>query len=197
MLVGKKVILEEIDPENLEQLRQWRNDPNLRKYFREYKDITKDRQVEWYREKGNNTNIEHVYFQIMGLPEKLDATYPEEQRIAKRYLIGCTGLHYIDFRARSAEFGIFLGTDRGTGRGKEALSMLCKYGFEELNLHKIWAEVYSGNDSINLYHKLGFKDEGLLRDAYFHEGKYGNSIMMGLLEDEWRELCRNEAADNK
>lgn len=187
MLVGKKVVLEEIDHVNLEQLRQWRNDPELRKYFREYKDITKDRQEIWYKEKGNNTNPSHVYFQIMGLPEP-KPTYPENQMIASRYLIGCTGLHYIDFRARSAEFGIFLGADRGTGRGKEALSMLCRYGFEELNLHRIWAEVYEGNESIHLYHKLGFKDEGLLRDAYFHNGKYGNSIMMSLLEDEWKDL---------
>ncbi len=186
MLIGNKIILEEIDPENVEQLRLWRNQPELRRYFREYKDITKDKQDVWYKERGNNSDVEHVYFQIMGLPQ-LDPTYPQEQQVDKRYLIGCCGLHYIDFRARNAEFGIFLGTDRGTGRGKEALIMLCDWGFKELNLHKIWAEVYDNNDAVEIYRKIGFKDEGILRDSAFHEGKYVNSTMMSILEDEWRE----------
>jgi len=185
MLVGKKVILEEVDPKNIEQMRVWRNDPNLRKYFREYKDISKDQQDRWYKERGNNMNPAHVYFQIMGLPE-LDTSYPLQHRIDNRYLIGCCGLHYIDFRLRSGEFGVFLGTDRGTGKGKEAIELLFDYGFKELNLHKIWAEVYDNNDSINLYRKIGLRDDGILRDNYFSEGKYGNSTMMSVLENEWR-----------
>jgi len=185
MLIGKKIVLEEIDKSNIEQLRLWRNEPELRQWFREYRDITKDRQEQWYSERGNNSNQEHVYFQIMSLAN-LNSTYPLEQKIDQRYLIGCCGLHYIDFRLRSAEFGIFLGKDKGAGKGKEALQMLCDYGFNELNLHKIWAEVYDGNESIHLYRKLGFEEDGILRDNYFHNGKYGNSTMMSILEDEWR-----------
>ena len=84
MLIGKKVILEEIDPENIEQMRQWRNDPGLRKYFREYKDISKDKQERWYQERGNNTNPSHVYFQIMSKSEAA----VEKEKIEERYLIG-------------------------------------------------------------------------------------------------------------
>lgn len=193
MLVGNKVILEEIDSQNIEQMRQWRNQPELRQWFREYKDITKDKQKEWYERRGNNSSPQHVYFQIMSLADVEGSVKGEkytrtlEQRIKDRYLIGCCGLHYIDFRLRSGEFGIFLGSDRGTGKGKEALKMLCDYGFNELNLHKVWAEVYNGNDSINLYYNVGFKNDGILRDNFFHNGKYGNSTMMSVLEDEWRE----------
>lgn len=175
MLTGKKVILEEVAPENIEQLRKWRNNPELRQWFREYKDISVDKQAKWYAERGNNLNPDHVYFQIM------------EKNPVKNVLAGCCGLHYIDFRLRKAEFGVFLGPDfRGMGLGKEALTMMFDYGFNELNLHKIWCEVYEGNDSINLYRKLGFKDEGVLRDNWFHNGHYGNSIMMSVLETEWR-----------
>ena len=189
MLVGEKVILEEIDHANIEQMRVWRNQPDMRQWFREYKDISRDKQEAWYKERGNNTNPAHVYFQIMSLgAEENENTFKRtpEERIETRYLIGACGLHYIDFRLRSAEFGIFLGRDKGAGKGKEALKMLCDYGFKELNLHKIWAEVYSSNDSIELYRKLGFKDDGILRDNFFHNGKYGNSIMMSVLEDEWQ-----------
>ena len=38
---------------------------------------------------------------------------------------------------------------------------------------------------MGLYKKLGFKEEGVLRDNYFHEGKYGNSYMLSVLENEW------------
>lgn len=179
MLIGTKVILEEIDPINIEQMRVWRNDVSLRRYFREWKDISKEKQEQWYKDRGNNTNQEHVYFQIMSIPPY--------NNVASRYLIGCCGLHYIDWRIRSAEFGIFLGKDRGGGRGKEAMLLMFDFGFKEMNLHKIWCEVYDRNDAIGIYRHMGFKDEGVLRDSYFHEGKYGNSYVMSILENEWKD----------
>ena len=133
MLVGEKVILEEITPENLEQLRVWRNCVDLRQYFREWKDITPDKQLAWYKERGNNINSKHIYFQIMSLLQLSEI----DTGIGQRYLIGACGLHYIDWRIRSAEFGIFLGKDHGTGKGKEALMLLLDFGFKEMGLHKI------------------------------------------------------------
>ena len=175
MLKGKKVILDVVDPKDIEWMRQQRNDPEMRKYFREWKEISKAQQEWWYNDRGNNTNPNHVYFKI------LEAEHMD--------LVGCLGLHYVDWRLRSAEFGIFLSREaRGKGIGKEALFMLCDYGFREMNLHKIWCEVYDNNQSVNLYRKLGFKDDGILRDNYFCDGKYGNSIMMSVLEDEWFNL---------
>ena len=101
-------------------------------------------------------------------------------------MIWVCGLYYIDWRLRSAEFGIFLSKDTcGKGFGKEALFMLCDFGFREMNLHKICCEIYDLNSAVHLYHKLGFKDEGVLRDNYFCNGKYGNSTVMSVLEDEW------------
>lgn len=179
MIVGDKIILEAIDPENKDQLRIWRNDPEMRKYFREWKDISKDMQEKWYLSKGNNSDPNHVYFQIM--------TKQDQD------LIGCCGLHYVDWRLRSAEFGVFLCNEaRGTGCGFDSLKTLFDYGFREMNLHKIWCEVYDNNVSVKLYRKLGFKDDGIMRDNYFCDGKYGNSIVMSVLEDEWHELQKKE-----
>lgn len=179
MLSGNRVILEEIDSEYLEWLRQQRNDPELRQYFRAWKDISKDQQQVWYKERGNNTNLAHVYFQIM---------LKSNDGCSANDIIGCCGLHYIDWRLRSAEFGIFLAPYfQGCGYGKEALTMLCDFGFLEMNLHKIWCEVFDNNKAIGLYRKLGFKDEGVLRDNYFCNGRYGNSYVMSILEHEWKE----------
>jgi RimJ/RimL family protein N-acetyltransferase len=192
MLIGKKVILEDIHPDSVEQMRVWRNDPNLRQYFREYKYISVDKQKEWYASRGNNSDPRHVYFQIMEMPHVSNSTNKHSWAVIKRRLIGCCGLHYIDWRIRTAEFGIFLGDGRGGGKGKEALAMMCDYGFRELNLHRIWCEVYDGNASINLYRKLGFRDEGVLRDSYFCNGSYVNSLILGVLEDEWFDLHPRE-----
>ena len=175
MLIGKKVALNVVDPDNLEWLRQQRNSPEMRRYFREWKDISKDRQLEWYNERGNNTHLNHVYWQV--------------ENKADGELIGCCGLHYVDWRLRSAEFGIFLSKEsRGLGCGKEALNLMFDFGFREMNLHKIWAEVYNFNKALDVYTKgLGMHEDGILRDNTFCEGKYHNSIMLSILEDEWFE----------
>jgi RimJ/RimL family protein N-acetyltransferase len=183
MLIGSKVVLEEVAPKSIEQLRLWRNDPNMRQWFREYKDITPDKQNKWYAERGNNSNPEHVYFQIMA---RQQCAPTDPASVGDRRLVGCCGLCYVDFRLRKAEFSIFVGPEhKGRGYGKEALKLMCDYGFKEMNLHKIWCEVYEGNQAVGLYRALGFKDEGIARDNWFHNGKYGNSILMSVLESEW------------
>ena len=48
MVIGKKIILKKVERENLEQLREWRNNPELRKYFREYRLINSENQQKWY-----------------------------------------------------------------------------------------------------------------------------------------------------
>lgn len=207
MLVGKRVVLEEIDRDNVEWMRQQRNDPEMRKYFREWKDISKESQDVWYNSRGNNSDPNHIYFQIMALPridgagisvmsdEDVDDLIKEvdgtkelslEESIDQRELIGCCGLHYVDFRVRKAEFGIFISKKaRGLGLGKEALIMLCDYGFKEVNLNKIWAEVYNNNKAIDLYTSIGFNIDGVFRDNYFCDGHYGDSYLISVLEDEW------------
>jgi len=181
MIAGKKVILREIEPEDIEWLREQRNKHEMRKYFREWKDISQDQQKKWYASRGNNSDPNHVYFKVLARDFKVsESTIPA-------HLVGCCGLHYIDWRMRSAEFGVFLSEEaRGIGVGKETLLLLFDYGFKEMNLHKIWCEVYDNNTSVELYRKLGFVDEGILRDNYFSEGKYGNSHVLSVLEDEWR-----------
>ena len=45
MLSGKKILLSTVEEKNLEQLRQWRNEPSLRRYFREYREISRTMQA--------------------------------------------------------------------------------------------------------------------------------------------------------
>ena len=104
-------------------------------------------------------------------------------------LVGHIGLYYIDLIARKAEFSIYIGdmAFRGKGIGSDALRTLIKYGFEELNLNKIWCEVYSNNAAVDIYRKVGFVDEGVLRQNAFKNGEYVDGIVLSLLNDEWLE----------
>ena len=186
-----KIYLDVIDPDNIEWLRQQRNMPEMRQYFREWKDISKDKQVSWYKAIGNNTADNHVYFEIHADEGTRNADNSTlHDNVGSGELIGCCGLHYIDWRLRSAEFGIFLSQKaRGKGFGKDALLTLFDYGFREMNLHKIWAEVYTNNAALDVYTKgIGMCIDGKLRHSQFTDGKYMDSTMLSILEDEWFEL---------
>ena len=72
------------------------------------------------------------------------------------------------------------------GFGSYAMRTLIQKGFTELALHRIELEVYDFNTrGLALYKKLGFVQEGILRDAYKKE-TYHDIIIMSLLEDEFK-----------
>ena len=96
--------------------------------------------------------------------------------------IGSTYLRDIDFNHKKAEFGIFIGVDETVNRGygTEACKLICNYGFEKLQLHKIFLRAFENNtQAIKSYEKAGFVHEGLFRDDVCIEGKYYNIVMMG------------------
>ncbi len=173
MLKGKKVNLRAVEKESIEQFRQWRNRPELRKYFREYRELSSTMQNAWYENRVLSDD-KQVNFEIR----------------FKDALIGHCGLYYIDWIHRHAEFGIYIGDDsyRSGGFGSDALRTLVKYGFNDLNLNKIWCEVYTNNDALDVYRHIGFKDEGVLRQHYYNEGQYWDSTMLSMLKSECKFL---------
>lgn len=81
----------------------------------------------------------------------------------------------------------------GKGFGTEALRLLLDYGFSMLNLHRIGLDVYSFNErGIKSYEKLGFQVEGRIRDELFYDGEYHDSILMGVLKDEFYETANKK-----
>ena len=111
-------------------------------------------------------------------------------------LVGATGLHRMDFKNRHASFGISIGdkTEWCKGYGSEATFLMVKYGFETLNLNRVWLYVFEYNQrGIRTYEKAGFKREGLLRQDRYHEGRYENTILMAILREEWDALAKKLA----
>lgn len=174
MIRGKSITLHKPTLEDMPLLHKWRNNPDHRKYYREYRESTLDDQISWY----NNILLK-------------DPTWHHfvVKPLEKDKVIGVVFLNHIHPVYKTGEFGITLGDPeyRGKGYGKDMLITLIKYGFEELNLNRIWCEVYSNNNSIHLYRKIGFKDEGILRQHVFKENTYLDSHILGMLKSEYNE----------
>jgi RimJ/RimL family protein N-acetyltransferase len=63
---------------------------------------------------------------------------------------------------------------------------MLNYGFEELNLHKIYAGVMDPNiASIRVLDKCGFTLEGTFKEEYYIDGVYHDLKRYRLLKTEW------------
>ena len=101
--------------------------------------------------------------------------------------IGTCGFHCFSQRHYRAEIGYELSQNYwGAGYMNEALQRIIKYGFENLNLMRIEGLIYPENTSSRKsLEKLGFKEEGLLRDYMFFRDKMTDLLMYSLLKKEF------------
>ncbi|MCD6376499.1 MAG: GNAT family N-acetyltransferase [Caldisericaceae bacterium] len=117
------------------------------------------------------------------MPDKMSFTIEAENKIA-----GGVELVNIRWFNRKAEITIWMLPEfRGRGLALQALQKLIKFSFEQLNFHRLEAEIYEFNQAArNLFTKLGFELEGKLREAKFKDGKYYDILHFGLLKKEWK-----------
>lgn len=175
MLTGEITGLRAIEESDLEQLLAWRNDPRMRRFFREYRELNMTQQKSWFDAKVNNDPATRM-FAIVDLETK--------------ELMGAAGLCYIDSINRNADFSIYLGIDDlyiDEDYAPDAGRVLLRYGFEELNLHKVWSEIYSiDKPKQQLFYELGFTREGVHRETHWTEGQWVDSLFYGLLAKDFR-----------
>jgi len=168
MLKGNLVGLRAIEKTDLTQLLQWRNNPEFRRFFREYRELNSENQLLWF-EKYVINDPNTIMFAIVEL--------------ATEKLIGACGLCYIDWVNRNADFSIYIGKNNlyiDASFAIEAAQLMEKYGFEELNLHRLWAEIYSIDEAkIKFFKELEFTQEGRFKDTHWTEGKWVDSVYFG------------------
>jgi RimJ/RimL family protein N-acetyltransferase len=102
--------------------------------------------------------------------------------------IGDCNLHSYGPEMRQAGLGILIGEEDhwGAGYGTDAMRLLCRFGFEMMNLHRIELDVFDDNPrAIRCYEKVGFQHEGRRREADYRYGRYRDVLMMGLLRSEF------------
>ena len=68
----------------------------------------------------------------------------------------------------------------------EALDAMLKFGFEDYGFNRIVAKVMTGNaGSIKVLQKLGFVQEGILRESLYKNGQYQDLIVFSILKSEY------------
>jgi RimJ/RimL family protein N-acetyltransferase len=173
-LIGTNVYLRPLERADAPRIVPWFNDPEVTATLERYRPL--DLQEE-------EAFIERAYRSEHDLPLGIALRETDQ-------LIGVTGLHQIDPRNRHATFGICIGekSEWGKGHGTEVTALMVAYAFRELNLNRVWLRVYEQNRSgIRAYEKVGFRREGVLRQDRFHEGRYWDTFVLGILRQEWLE----------
>lgn len=131
------------------------------------------------------SEIDHETWIESMMTRRIDLVVFVIEELDNNQAIGTCQLININWRHRSAELQIRIGDERfeSRGYGFEAVNLLCRFGFADLNLHRIYLHVFGGNlQAINAHRKCGFVQEGLLKHAAFIDGQWTDVAVMGLLQ---------------
>lgn len=168
MIKGKFTGLRAIERTDLPILLEWRNKPEFRMFFREHKELNMENQQSWF----DNYVILDSNTRMFAIIE-----------LSTQELIGACGLCYIDWVNRSADFSIYIGKNDlyiDDILSIDAALSMEKYAFEELNLHRLWAEIYSIDEKkIKFFNKLQFEQEGQLKETHWTTGRWVDSLYFG------------------
>lgn len=173
--VFPKVYLRELTLGDVEDRYQWCLDKEVTKHLNmpeKYPPFSKEETESWIKMCISKTN---------GYEQKAIVT--EEGRH-----IGWIDLKNIDKLNRHAELGVAIGnkTYWGKGYGFSAMKEMLLWGFKELELNKIWLRVEVDNEkAIKSYKKMGYVEEGILRQDRLRNGEYVDRVRMSILKHEF------------
>ncbi|CAA9563405.1 MAG: hypothetical protein AVDCRST_MAG73-3929 [uncultured Thermomicrobiales bacterium] len=103
--------------------------------------------------------------------------------------VGLVVLAEEDAAARSVALSLLVGDPArwGQGYGADLLRTALGACFDAWGFHRVWLRAEAGNERAHrLYRSAGFVHEGTLRAASFFDGRFGDVLVFGLLEEEWR-----------
>lgn len=116
--------------------------------------------------------------------------------LADDRLIGFIGLYLPQVRGCDGWVGIAIGEREfwGRGYGTDAMRLILRYAFMELNLHRVSLALHEYNTrALRSYEKTGFRAEGRVRGEQLREGRRTDGIFMGILREEWLQMQAQEA----
>ncbi len=177
-LEGERVRLRPLELSDAERFRVWFSDPEFFHYLAgaAYQ-LSLAAEEEFIRARQTN-DWEHGVALAIEAMDVADAPV----------LIGSLELRDLHPESRHGEIGILIGEreywDRGYGA--DVMRTICRFGFEELDLHRIELTVAAYNPRAQrCYEKVGFVVEGRKREHRYVNGRYYDTLVMGLLRSEF------------
>jgi RimJ/RimL family protein N-acetyltransferase len=152
----------------------------------------------WSEDADYLRSVDSDYARPLSVEEAVLRLNPEEahpnkvefhiRTLADDRLIGFVALHSIEWNNSAGLLAVGIGEPqyRGKGYGTDALRLILRYAFRELNLFRIGLDVIATNArAIHTYERLGFQHEGRMRGAVLRDDLRADRILMGILRDEW------------
>lgn len=170
-LQGERILLRAIELEDLNFLQQLINDSQIENNVVGWSlPVSKEQQKLWYEKQQNNQEV--IRFMIT----------------CGNTLIGMAILNKIDWKNRSIGINIKLTKQQqGKGYGKETISLLLKYCFEELNFQRIEANILDSNTaSKKLFEGCQFIQEGKKRKAIYKANSYHDIYIYSILKEDYK-----------
>jgi [ribosomal protein S5]-alanine N-acetyltransferase len=172
-LIGKRIYVKILAPEDVtEAYVEWMNDPEINQYLESRFRIQTMNSVCSFVNEMNNSPIDALFGMFLNDSHEH---------------IGNIKIGNINTFHRRAEVGLVIGnrTMWGKGYGAEAIALVTKYGFEELNLNKLTAGMYVENmGSYKAFIKCNWRHVATLKEHCFSHGKYSDEFFV--------EICRSE-----
>lgn len=153
---------------DLEQVLQWRNHPEVRRYMYTTHEIRMDEHRNWYASVSNNPAIVLLIY---------------EQGTKAKGFVSIVRTRCPEV----ADWGFYLAPNAPKGSGRELGKQALIYAFTVMGLHKICGQAIGFNERSIAFHKiLGFTEEGRLREQHFDDNQFHDVMCFGLLKHEWQ-----------
>ena len=157
-----------INDEDLEEVLSWRNHQSVRQFMFNQHEITLAEHFEWYERVRKDSSRRMLIVQDRDEPIGFVQFYP----------VTMGGV---------ADWGFYARPNAPKGSGYKLGLAALNYAFKELGLHKVCGQALDSNmASIAFHRKLGFVQEGVLREQKMINEQYCSLVCFGLLAHEWQ-----------
>ncbi|MEO6714206.1 MAG: GNAT family protein [Mycobacteriales bacterium] len=175
MYDGELVRFRALEPGDAERMLGWINDPDVTSGLAVRYPMSLANEVEWV-ETNKSLNYGNAVFAVETIADAL-------------HIGGIDIRTHAGPENRKGELGLMIGDKSvwGQGYGKDMVRTACRFGFEEMNLHRIELWVHGTNErATHVYESVGFVREGVARDGWYQGGRYVDMVLMGMLRSEFR-----------
>ena len=182
MIPGETINLRAVERDDLPLLHRWLNDPVV---------------MDGWGWSAPARSVQSVAGQLEDWLARETALGRPEALVAESLAgdpVGLVIIHIDRPEARSVELSLLVdAAHRGQGFGIDMMQTILEACFDGWGVHRIGVRVEAGNEpALGLYRRLGFQEEGRLRQAAFRGGRHADVLLFSLLADEW--LARQDAS---